>query len=385
MLNRWQKILLFLFVLFLPSQLSIHLWPGFSVINGYRVDYLSPTLYLTDIILAVLVFLSAREIARWHPWSFLSNNPIVVVSLVFIVFNVVFSLQPLFTIYCYIRILFLSIFVVIYSRKNYFLPLVLKSLTLSLAWVSVLAACQFFFKHSVGGFWYWLGERPLSLSMLNVAKVSLGNIGIVLRPYATFPHPNALAGFALGCFLVFLISRKYLLCMLSSLMLLLSFSRSAIFVYLLFVLAYFFKKKSVYFIPLLALPFFLPGNPLSLSERLSQVFPAWQAIQKNPLFGVGLGNYLLALPKYPYQPVHNLFLLLVTELGVPLSVFFSVILKKLISASSHFYIMFLLVPVLATSLSDHYWLTSHQNLFLFFLLFAIGYNMAHAKPAKNIY
>src|SRR5687767_12118252 len=45
----------FSFLLFLPTQLGIHFWPDFSSIFGIRVDYLSPTIYLTDLLVFFLI------------------------------------------------------------------------------------------------------------------------------------------------------------------------------------------------------------------------------------------------------------------------------------------------------------------------------------------
>jgi len=50
-----EKILLFLTILFLPTQLGKHFWPQFSYIYSLRVDYLSPTLYFWDILVMGLL------------------------------------------------------------------------------------------------------------------------------------------------------------------------------------------------------------------------------------------------------------------------------------------------------------------------------------------
>src|SRR5687767_1088681 len=53
-----------LLLLFLPTQLGKHFWPEYSLLSGFRVDYLSPTLYLTDM-LVLLLFLQ---------WSFVHRS-----------------------------------------------------------------------------------------------------------------------------------------------------------------------------------------------------------------------------------------------------------------------------------------------------------------------
>ncbi len=62
----------------------------------------------------------------------------------------------------------------------------------------------------------------------------------------------------------------------------------------------------------------------SLSERQAQITQARQIIAQNPWLGVGAGNYTLALKKldnsaqpiWQYQPVHNVPLLVIAELGI---------------------------------------------------------------------
>jgi len=69
----------------------------------------------------------------------------------------------------------------------------------------------------------------------------------------------------------------------------------------------------------------------SNNERIVSYQEAWQVIKKHPFFGVGIGNYSLAVkneiaPKeqsWYYQPTHNTFLLVLSEVGVFGVVFFA--------------------------------------------------------------
>ncbi|KKS80681.1 MAG: hypothetical protein UV56_C0012G0001, partial [Candidatus Woesebacteria bacterium GW2011_GWC1_43_10b] len=45
------RVLLFL----LPLQIGKHFWPDWSLVFGIRVDYLSPVIYLTDILVLTLL------------------------------------------------------------------------------------------------------------------------------------------------------------------------------------------------------------------------------------------------------------------------------------------------------------------------------------------
>src|ERR1035437_3777462 len=54
--NKIAYSLFYLLVLFLPTQFGKHFWPNFSFVFGLRLDYLSPTIYLTDVFI-VLIFI----------------------------------------------------------------------------------------------------------------------------------------------------------------------------------------------------------------------------------------------------------------------------------------------------------------------------------------
>ena len=45
------------FVFLIPSQLAIHLWPKWAYIYGIRIDYFSPTIFLTDILVFLILIL----------------------------------------------------------------------------------------------------------------------------------------------------------------------------------------------------------------------------------------------------------------------------------------------------------------------------------------
>ena len=45
------RIFFFLLIVFLPTQLGLHFWPEWSYVLGRRIDFLSSTLFITDILL----------------------------------------------------------------------------------------------------------------------------------------------------------------------------------------------------------------------------------------------------------------------------------------------------------------------------------------------
>ena len=93
-------------------------------------------------------------------------------------------------------------------------------------------------------------------------------------------------------------------------------------------------------------------------------------IGQRPLFGVGMGNYLLAQQQFPQrfadflnQPVHNIILLIVSEFGIIIGVSLIILfwreIKSAVKKSPY-----VLLAVLLTGLFDHYWLTLQQNFLL---------------------
>ena len=50
-----ERVICFLLICSIPIQLGKHFWPASAFVSGIRVDYLSPTLFFTDILLFVLL------------------------------------------------------------------------------------------------------------------------------------------------------------------------------------------------------------------------------------------------------------------------------------------------------------------------------------------
>ncbi len=125
----------------------------------------------------------------------------------------------------------------------------------------------------------------------------------------------------------------------------------------------------------------------SFWQRIALGQAAWQMFQTAPLFGVGLGNFIARLPAfltperfYFLQPVHNIFLLLLTETGL-----FGLclvadrgwrIFKKVWSEKNR-PLLAAFLAIVFTGLFDHYWLTLAQGQLLLALIVGL------ALKAKN--
>ena len=237
------RTVLTLITFLLPTQLGLHLWPSWSFLHGLSIDYLSITVYLTDLLLLTLLFI--------HPPRFLFNKSVkIVVSTILL--SSFLGLQPLNSLVLLFRILLLVNFSHAISTQNKStLSSLLTSISVSTILVSLLAIFQFISQSSLDGPFYWLGERHYSLTTPDIAKTILPFTGQqVLRSYSTFSHPNSLAGYLVVVSLLIIILKRKLnlknvliqiTLLLSFLALLTTFSRSAIFALIVSVISLFFS------------------------------------------------------------------------------------------------------------------------------------------------
>jgi O-antigen ligase len=236
-----------------------------------------------------------------------------------------------------------------------------------------------------------------------VAKIDFLNQQIV-RSYGTFPHPNLLGGFGSVVMVLLLIFRDsfkkipawilYILLMLITLGLFVTFSRSALLGVTAGILLFFIftvRKRNI--LPsligvcciLLALSFLFPWNRFQEatqenSQRLEQYQQSFQLMRLYPL-GTGLGNYLIALQTLPVQtndwekqPVHNTFLEVSSELGVMTAIFLICLLLSLcckLLFSPHKNLLALLATISIPLITDHYFFTSFQGIILLGLVLGI--------------
>ncbi|HAV76831.1 MAG TPA: hypothetical protein DCX53_05685 [Anaerolineae bacterium] len=194
----------------------------------------------------------------------------------------------------------------------------------------------------------------LDPSMRGASVVQLENGLRILRAYGTLPHPNILGGFALltllGPVSYFLKGNKpnypaLLLFVVCIILVGLTFSRSAwlgltIFLGVLMLKSKYLNRKRIFLLaavsaltitltlfPLRELVLTRVSNSTVATEQLSTFGRSWlteQALNMtlaHPLTGVGIGSFIIELAGYAIEgaiiePVHNLFLLVSSELGI---------------------------------------------------------------------
>lgn len=400
---RHVRVLIFwIFLFLLPTQFGKHFFFDFSFVNGVRVDYLAPALYVTDLLFALLLIAHLRDIIN----HLRKNIRWIGALIILIMLNVFIANEPVLAAYSTGRIIQIYLTYVIfrhYSHNAYgspFVPLIAGAL-LQLA----LTSAQLVFNSALQGPFYYLGERALSISTPGAAKADLfGNQ--FLRPYGTFSHPNSLGGFYLlvgvyalsGTFKktagMFRKMAGTLLLALSTMLVLISFSKAAILSLAAAIIIFAVAKKvrikecsmctlakTIIGSVLLAIFLQVRSDPLSLEKRMSLMREALVIITQKPFFGTGFGNYLYHHTQFPsqylhffLQPVHNIFILFVMQAGIILTGFVLYTLvpfaARLISKRGMHAILPCMV-VLLTGLADHYWLTLHQNMLILGVIFGL--------------
>lgn len=376
-MKRLENFLLFLTLLFLPTQLGRHFWPDFSYIYSLKIDYLSPTFYFWDILVVGLLipfFLQKPKINKLA----LNILLIFLLSQSLSLFGAQNIGAGLIRLEQY-AIAGLFGFYLASNKAKIFLPLIIGVL-----FESGLAILQFL-KGGTLGLWI-LGERSFSITTPGIAKFDFYGLQF-LRPYGTFSHPNVLAGYMLIMMLL-LRSKKIAIGFLT---IFLTMSRVTIltgFVLGILILSKKWKLILVVVLILLSPILFtrfsslLSYDNLTLLRREELTVTSWNLFLKNPIFGVGLNNFissqqdLVAGPSRFLQPVHNIFLLALSETGIIGFLGFIILFFPIFKLNPKPYT---LIPIIFLGLFDHYFLTLPQGYRLLFLIWGLSLSQFKLK------
>ncbi|PIS14209.1 hypothetical protein COT65_00210 [Candidatus Shapirobacteria bacterium CG09_land_8_20_14_0_10_47_13] len=386
--------------LLLPVQLGAHFWPNFAYVMGLRIDYLAPTIYLTDLLVVVILGLWGLDCWRIRELR-ITNYELrkywwILAVFVLLLAGSLLAQNQRAALYKFAKIAEFSLLGLYVAKSRETRDVIRKTLSIAVLYSSLIALVQFFKQSSLGDLFWWLGERTFTVATPGIAKAVV-NGELLMRPYATFSHPNALAGFLLvGLILTlpYFLQRHKLFTipytLFPILAIALSFSRSVWLVGLLVAFFCLFRKKKFFLVIsylLLVISCLLLVTSYSadeaISQRLQLIKAAVLMIQGNLLAGVGLNNFLVRLPEFwgPIgttfwlQPVHNIYLLIAAETGLTgLLVFlwFLVLTFKKLSIL-HSPLSIALGAILLLGLADHYWLTLQQNQLLFALVLGLSW------------
>lgn len=389
----------FLWLLLVPTQLGKHFWLTESYVAGIKVDYLSIILYLTDVVWLGWVFSLKKE---------RKNGKIckILAILLVVLINVWVAEARWVAVYRWLRIGQWVVTVwLVTENKQKIKENLLKVVPIWILMEVFLAVSQVAKGGSLEGIWYWLGERRFSFGSVGIAQMRWGNEAII-RAYGTFSHPNSLAGFLLLVWMWWKEETRlpagkretriwYWVVNWSAILgIILTGSRT---VWVLTLLTWILETRNkkletkrvlgriliglgvgAMVLGLVGreyeLKSFLGGwDDQSWQKRMSLNISALKMVVDSPIFGVGAGNFTKRLGEYQkgnfywLQPVHNILLLALSEVGMVGVIVFWRFLKGRLKKIN----WWIGVIIMVTGLVDHYWLTLPQNTWLLAIILGI--------------
>ncbi len=423
--EKCEKIAFFSLIFLLPTQLGRHFWFDWTSVWGIRVDYFSPTIYLVDVIWFGWMILDLINNGKKKKWKFGFE---IFWVLVLIGVNILIAQNKWVAGYKWLRLGELFWFWNwIIRNKRLAQSGWLKAIPFWLIIEGILAIGQVSKGGSLNGLWWWLGERKFDFNTIGIAQMSVADMGLI-RAYGTFSHPNSLAGFLLVN-LVWWVKTKPLSPSETSGQLPLkkgavikNICNSKVFWWLVFWMGligiFLSGSRTIWLLTLVFLVFWGWNAKIESKEKLkglmvgvlliillvwminynyplANFFGGWdengimkrgqlnlaamEMIKESPWFGVGLGNFLVKLPEFQrnnqifwFQPVHNILLLIISEIGLLGSgVLVWLMGRKMDWKKWDKWTWLILAIIFVSGMVDHYWFTLPQNMWLLVLVLGI--------------
>jgi O-antigen ligase len=430
MLRKLEKTLFFIFLILIPFQLRIFVRSS-PAVNG---EWNSFFIYLADIVflLVFLLFLNRTKKTRFH---FAKKNWFLLAFVLIALISVFISSATKISIFRWLKLVEFIILYIYLRKSKEFLGLnnILSIIFYSGVFQAILAIAQFIKQGSIGIRFIEAGVfDPNSPGVANFIL----NGDRVLRSYGSFTHPNVLAGFLLltiFCgYWLFLQAKSKNLFLASCFLFLvfglfLTFSRTAIVVFgamspLMFLIEFFKLRKlehteqriedgkklirlfclvivscilaiAILFPCIKARFFTISMQEQAVDLRFFYNEMAVQMIKEKPVLGIGIGNFVHYSQNYPvfmraatkmagenqneipdwiYQPVHNIYLLIASEIGIlGLLMLLGFVGWNMAGRGKDTCFLFLVFCFLIVSLTDHYFWTLQQGMVMFWLGLAL--------------
>lgn len=378
-------------------------------VSGQYINYLAPTFSVLDIWVALCLL--ALTVYYWRKISRETLRRVIFLLALALTYIGVtlFLYSQLITAVTLVR---LTIYLLMaYGTTHYLknkvsverLKLLAFGLFGHLLLQSVIGLAQF--QRGVSAGLSWLGESSTVAGLPGSSTVELAG-DLYLRAYGTFQHPNIFAGFLILCFLVFIYlgfehnyGKQFIFfALLTVLLTVLTFSRTAFFIEVVVLIAYSgesvlrqirgFKLK--HFSAIGVSPFFLrftnffSGTDIAFSDRIDLLKASLDLIWRNPI-GVGPGLYVRSLGGHPIvsksgqlllQPVHNIFLLVLAEYGVFVGLtiilaFIGYSIKSIFNKKRKLFAVSVFFSIVVSGSMDHYFFTTQQGLLIFLALLGL--------------
>ena len=390
------------------------------------MDYYAPAIYLTDILVITLLMVFVLRTVLIKGVS-ISIKPYKLMTLgilaILITANIYYSLLPILSLMKWLKIFELTMIVLYLRRRSTFNAkrLLVMPLLCSVVAFGVIGIFQFYYQRSIGGLFYILGERSFSADTIGIALVNIFGIER-LRMYSTFPHPNALAGYAGVVAMLLLISYRKIIksskmlfwisITILGIVLFLTFSKTACVsivvvgcMYLLLKMNQRLFKKTTkilfltivtlsFLFSIISLPVINEGKYKTVSERITLANVAGKTFSENIITGVGMNGYIVQLSqtnistniRWLLQPVHNIYLLMLSEMGLLLfiAVVFASYRVLTMTIETRSLLIFPYLFILITGTLDHYWLTIQQNQLIATIVIAVIIREYYERKIKGV-
>ncbi|EKE21979.1 MAG: hypothetical protein ACD_7C00086G0031 [uncultured bacterium] len=421
MLTKLNQGLFYFFILLLPWQTILILKE--VEINNEKFQYGTIGIYLFEIILLIWVLSNILVLKNYSDKKILFS---ILSFASFSALSILWSDDKLLSFYFLFPILLGSFLFLILQKK----VLIFKNITFAFIFSAslhgILGLYQFLSQNSFSNKWLGISEHIAWQGGSSVIEVSTGRF---LRAYGAMPHPNILGGLLLITILLGIgaylktssFEKKWRYFLIATITinffsLLSTFSRSS-FLALSFGLILFFaynvynnKKYQIKALLMFLGVFFIIGfiffssfsellmgrmqansrlERKSVNERSLLVHQAQKIIVKNPIIGIGIGNYTHVLLKnnpdikknWLLQPVHNVYLLIFAELGaIGFSLFLFIVIFMIYNFiesfkkedSNRVIFSVITVSLLLIALFDHWLWTTHFGVIAFWLLISFS-------------
>lgn len=410
-ISKIQQLVLYLVVFLLPWQARYIFYD--PTIAGEVWEYGRLSLYGWDIVLLILIIWLWPRLRQEFKVAFNQNRAfyfyVLLVSLTFL--TSAWAIKPLLVIYWGVRLLEGGVFWLLVKILKPKLHLLMLSLALAGVIQAGWGFGQFVSQDITANKWLGVAAHPVTQAGTSVL---LNEGGRWLRAYGGQAHPNILGGLLVVTLLAtgwLMINSKagakkstILLVVIYTFQLMglfLTFSRAAWLALFVSLMVSWFtwqdkRRELVVMFSITGIVFLVLGLVLwaptktrlwavstshleqqAIEERLTGFKESQNLLIRAWWRGVGLGNYTAALVQnepglraYHYQPVHNIFLLIFTELGLVGFIIWLLFLWQRFKVYPRSLVVFI-VPLAVTLFFDHYWWTQASMMLIFWLILAI--------------
>ncbi|MFH1769400.1 MAG: O-antigen ligase family protein [Parcubacteria group bacterium] len=424
-MTKLEKYIFYIFIFLLPLTTRYI----FAEWTGIFNEWTAGAIYGTDILLGLLFLLWLIRLFKTRDRTKLQTSDYVLFG--FVLISGLSIINALIPAIAWFRLLRLTqfVFLYLYIRHNA-QELIFNSKFLIVAIASgafqALIGIGQSFKQGALGLEI-LGESPLVVGDSGIAVFNAGG-ELFMRAYGSTPHPNVVALFlmcALWAFYFWYLNNDYSVSSWKPLILyamillgfLLTFSRTIIGIWALavliglivFITRRHFRHRIVFVLKklliLIVLTIVILGvfiiiywpqvnarihisrNEEAVTHRLLFAEMAGNITRQSPVLGVGIGQFVPKLmdqfeddTAYMYQPVHNIYLLVLSEVGIlglaAFVIFLIMLIYRYIKSLNPFdaggtILFVLLIGVLVVGVFDHFLFTIQQGSLMLWILFGI--------------